>query len=143
MTLDESAQIENGQYVDPLGFPLKKHTSNLPDWLYILSFAPPCPHLFRSPKRFFAHPHVLYALGTIFSLLSGAGLPAFDILFGYWTNGIGLGPGESDESGSSIIVNASRSAWMTTAVSVIFIPSYACFRICCKHYSGRSTRFLR
>ena len=125
--------LEKGHYLDPNREPLKKHTSNLANWLYILSFAPPCPNPLGSPRKFLSHPYVLYAFGTITSVIAGASLPGFDYLFGYWTNGIGNGGSAGREaSPSSILARGTEAAWLATVLGVVYMLSFTTFVICCE-----------
>jgi len=125
--------LEKGQHVDRNSTPLKKHTSNLPNWLYILSFAPACPNPFRSPIDFISHPYILSVLGLITAILAGVALPAMDYIFGYWTNGIGNGGSAGREaSPSDIIARGSQAGWITTIFGVVYIASFAIFVICCE-----------
>ena len=110
---------------------LTRHTSRLPNFLYILSFAPPCPSLFRDPRGFLHHPHVLYSIGTVSSLVAGVGFPAWDILVSYFINGIST----AGESASSIQSAGDRSAWLITLVGILFLLFFAlsqtCRQYCC------------
>lgn len=105
---------------------LAKHSSNLPNSLYVLSFAPPLPSLFRQPREFVLHPYALYAIGTFSACIAGVGLPAFDIIFGYWTNGV--------NSGLPSIINArgSEAGIIATCVGVVFVATFAIFLITCE-----------
>ena len=105
---------------------LTRHTSRLPNFLYILSFAPPRPPFFRDPRGFFHHPHVLYSIGIVSSLVAGVGFPAWDIIVSYFINGIS-GAGES---ASSIQAAGDRSAWIMTVVGAVFLVFYALSQTC-------------
>ena len=69
---------------------LRPHTSNLPDFFYLLSFAPPLASPLRSPGAFLLHPWVLYAIGTVAAVIGGfASFPVLDLIYGlYWSNRI-------------------------------------------------------
>ncbi|WVF68289.1 hypothetical protein IAT40_003054 [Kwoniella sp. CBS 6097] len=117
-------QIESGTFVPRHARPLTTHSSNLPNVLYLLSFAPPCPSVFRHPSAFFAHPIVLYVIGTIAALAAGVSLPAFDILFGYWTNGI------NNDDPAVINARGSETGWIMTIVAFATCLFFAVFSIC-------------
>jgi ATP-binding cassette subfamily B (MDR/TAP) protein 1 len=104
---------------------LSKHKSNLPPSLYILSFAP-LPVLIRQPREFALHPYTLYLIGTISACIAGVGLPAFDIIFGYWTNGV--------NSGIPSIINnrGSIAGIIATCIGVVFVTSVSIFLVTCK-----------
>lgn len=104
------------------------HSSGLPNALYILSFAPPVPSLIRQPAKFFSHPLVLYTIGGLAALVAGLGLPAFDIVTGYWTNGI------KDRSAppEALIARGSQAGWIMTMVGAVFVLAYGTFVVCCK-----------
>jgi ATP-binding cassette subfamily B (MDR/TAP) protein 1 len=105
--------------------------------LYILSFAPPVSNIIRHPKAFFGNPIVLYCIGTVFALIAGVGLPAFDIVTGWWTNGV-----QSDEiSPEDIIRRGSDAGWIMTLVGVVYLFSFTIFLTCCEfglHVPGRA-----
>jgi hypothetical protein len=65
------------------------HQSNLPLFLYPLSFAPPLTPPWVSVRDFFTHPWTLYFIGLIGLLPSCAALPAAQYIQGfYWIPGI-------------------------------------------------------
>lgn len=120
--------VEQGQLTRPT-YDLKPHRSALPNVLYILSFSPPVPNLFRHPRAFVGNPIVLYCIGTVFALVAGVGLPAFDIVTGWWTNGV-----QSDAIPSaSIIRRGSDAGWIMTVVGVVYLISFTIFMTCCEH----------
>ncbi|WRT65273.1 uncharacterized protein IL334_002216 [Kwoniella shivajii] len=122
--MDFADQVETGQHRISQTPLLTRHTSGLPNALYILSFAPPCPSLFRDPRGFIHHPFVLYGIGTICALIAGVSLPAFDIVTGYWTNGI-------NSSDTSLITSrGSETGWIMTIVGVVTLISFATFITC-------------
>lgn len=126
--MDRPSVLEEGHHVDPLRAPLVPHRSNLPNYLYIFSFAPPVPPISR-PREFFDHPIVLYTIGTIAAAASGVGLPAFDIVTGVWTDGI-----TADNASYSAITGAgSQAGWIMTLVGVVFFATFGIFLYCCKH----------
>lgn len=106
--------------------PLTRHTSPLPNLLYILSFAPPLPALHRHPRDFFLHPYTLYTVGVIAACISGVGLPAFDIVFGYWTNGV------SSDNAGTIQSRGDSSGLIMTLVGVVFVCTTGLFLVCCR-----------
>jgi ATP-binding cassette subfamily B (MDR/TAP) protein 1 len=125
--MDRPTILEEGNHVDPLRAPLVPHQSNLPNYLYIFSFAPPVPPISR-PKEFFDHPIVLYTIGTIAAAASGVGLPAFDIVTGIWTDGI-----TADNATDSDIIGAgSQAGWIMTVVGVAFFATFGIFLYCCE-----------
>jgi hypothetical protein len=119
--------IEQGQHVRQ-HYDLKPHISSLPNYLYILSFSPPVPSPFRSPGEFINNPRVLYFIGTIGAMIAGVGLPAFDIVSGYWTNGI------QDDSipYDDVIARGSSAGWIMTMVGVVYLFAFTAFLTCCK-----------
>ncbi|OCF38975.1 hypothetical protein I317_07230 [Kwoniella heveanensis CBS 569] len=122
--MEHANQVERGRFVAPHAQPLNSHRSKLPNVFYLLSFAPPCPSLFRHPQAFFAHPYVLYAIGTFAALGAGVSLPAFDIVFGYWTNGI-----NSDDP-AVIRARGNETGWIMTIVAFATCLFFAVFSIC-------------
>jgi hypothetical protein len=107
---------------------LQPHRSGLPNFLYLLSFAPVLRAKSGSWKETLSHPYVTYGFGTIAALLAGMVWPAFDILYGYWTTGITAAGATDDE----IMARGWQAGWIMTVVSVvIFITSWA-FPICCE-----------
>lgn len=107
--------------------PLTKHISTLPNWLYILSFAPPLPSLIRQPRQFLLHPYVLYSMGTIAACIAGVGLPGFDIIFGYWTNGV------ASFDPSIISSRGSTAGIIATCVGIVYIVSIGMFLFTCMY----------
>ncbi|WVQ95838.1 hypothetical protein IAU59_002937 [Kwoniella sp. CBS 9459] len=122
--MEHADQVESGRFVASYARPLTSHKSTLPNVFYLLSFAPPCPSVFRHPSAFFAHPVVLYAIGTIAALAAGVGLPAFDIIFGYWTNGI-----NSDDP-AIIVARGNETGWLMTVVAVATCLCFFVFSVC-------------
>lgn len=110
---------------------LARHTSPLPNLFYILSFAPPLPALHRHPRDFALHPYTLYTVGIISACVSGVGLPAFDIVFGYWTNGV------SSENAGTIQSRGDSSGLIMTLVGIVFICTTGLFLVCCKFCLNR------
>lgn len=114
---------------------LQPHRSGLPNFLYLLSFAP----VLRiksgsghekggSWKETLAHPYVTYGFGTIAALLAGMVWPAFDILYGYWTTGITAAGATDDE----ITARGRQAGWIMTVVAVIIFVTFWAFPICCE-----------
>jgi ATP-binding cassette subfamily B (MDR/TAP) protein 1 len=125
--MDRPTILEEGGHLDPLRTPLIPHRSDLPNALYIFSFAPPVPPISR-PKEFFDHPIVLYTIGTIAALAAGVGLPAFDIVTGVWTDGIT----PADATDAQIVGAGQQAGWIMTMVGVIFLLCFGTFLYCCK-----------
>jgi ATP-binding cassette subfamily B (MDR/TAP) protein 1 len=126
--MEHAAQVEQGLWADPHQLQLEPHTSSLPNALYILSFAPPVPSPFRRPRAFISHPYILYTVGTLAAMVAGVGLPAFDIVFGYWTNGIanlGTPP-------SAIKARGNEAGWIMTIVGVVTVICFSTFLTCCE-----------
>lgn len=94
---------------------LEPHRTSLPTFLYLCSFTPPLPSLFRNPLKFSAHPIVLYVIGTLSALAAGVGMPALDLLYGFWTNGIT--PNSAD--GNAVLNRSELVAWIMTVVGVV------------------------
>lgn len=120
--------LEEGQYVDPLRAPLSPHRSDLPNALYIFSFAPPIPPISR-PREFFDHPIVLYTIGTIAAAAAGVGLPAFDIVTGVWTDKIT----PADATDSELVGAGQQAGWIMTVVGVGFVLCFGIFLYCCEY----------
>jgi ATP-binding cassette subfamily B (MDR/TAP) protein 1 len=125
--MDRPTVLEEGSHVDPLRTLLSPHRSSLPNYLYIFSFAPPVPPISR-PKEFFDHPIVLYVIGTIAALISGVGLPAFDIVTGVWTNDITA----EDATYSDIVGAGSQAGWIMAIIGVVFCATFGIFLYCCE-----------
>jgi len=121
------SRIEEGQNTRQY-YDLKPHVSTLPNYLYILSFSPPVPSPFRSPGKFINNPRVLYFIGTIGAMVAGVGLPAFDIVSGYWTNGI------QDDSipYDDVVARGSSAGWIMTMVGVVYLLAFTLFLTCCE-----------
>ncbi|WWC59907.1 uncharacterized protein I303_102469 [Kwoniella dejecticola CBS 10117] len=110
--------------------PLRAHASSLPSSLYLLSFAPP-----YSLKP--THPYNLYAVGTAAALTAGVSLPAFDIVFGRFTNGINaLDP-------AVISASANQTGWIMTVVGVVTAACFAIFTYCFSLAGVRLSNSLR
>jgi len=80
--LAEKGQSSSYADVDHLKRP--KHRakkSRLPGPLWLLTFAPAYPSIFRDLKGNLSHPYTLYVVGIITALISGVGVPAFDIIY--------------------------------------------------------------
>ena len=133
--MERPTTLEEGKYVDPLRTPLSPHRSDLPDALYIFSFAPALPPISK-PREFFDHPIVLYTIGTIAAAAAGVGLPAFDIVTGVWTDGIT----PLDATDSEIVGAGQQAGWIMTVVGVAFVLCFGIFLYCCKHLSLLSRR---
>ena len=116
---------EDGLAIQPT---LTAHRSSLPNSLYILSFAAPVPSPLRQPRKFITHPYVLYTIGTIAALLGGLGLPAFDITFGYWTNGIR----HADSAPSAILARGEHAGLIMTLVGIAVVVLVTTFLTCCE-----------
>jgi ATP-binding cassette subfamily B (MDR/TAP) protein 1 len=121
--------VEKGENLSVLARPLIRHTSSLPDVLYLLSFAPPCPSPFRSPLDFIRHPIVMICIGIPCAIISGVCMPAFDIVLGHWTNqlrGEGVTAQSIEEAGNF-------AGWLMTVVGVAFVITFATFMACCEY----------
>lgn len=92
--------------------PFEAHRTRLPTFFYLFSFCPPLPSPTKSPRAFFRHPGVLYAIGFVAALLAGCGMPALDLLYGIYTNRVT--PGSS--SPQDIHDAASYIGWVCTIV---------------------------
>lgn len=126
--MDSPNSLEKGENRLPFALPLVRHTSTLPDWLYLLSFAPPCPSPFRSPLNFLRHPLIMILIGIPCAIISGVCMPAFDIVLGHWTNQISRTGATNGE-----ILDAGKFAgWLMTVVGVAFVITFATFLACCK-----------
>ncbi|SPO26188.1 related to multidrug resistance protein 1 [Ustilago trichophora] len=66
--------------------PFEPHRTRLPTFFYLFSFCPAVPSPIQSPRAFFRHPGVLYAIGFVAALLAGCGMPSLDLLYGIYTN---------------------------------------------------------
>lgn len=121
--------IEQGQYADRPTYNLALHTSKLPTWLYILSFAPPVPSPFRHPREFAGNPKVLYFVGAIAACIAGVGLPALDIVAGWWTNYVN----RDDIPPSLTLAKGSQAGWIMTIVGVVYLFSFTLFMTCCEY----------
>jgi hypothetical protein len=128
---------EKGQRDGPLGSTLshgprrrkqRGSKSKLPGPLYILSFAPPFPRITQKPIGAITHPYTLYAVGILTALIAGVGLPAFDIIYGYWTTGIT----NSYDSNEAIASRGQHAGWLMTIVGVVTLGSFIAFLGCCK-----------
>lgn len=133
MNMEHAAQIEKGVYTDPYLTELAPHESKLPNFLYILSFAPLVPSPFRKPRAFISHPYTLYILGTLAAMVAGVGLPAFDIVFGYWTNGIS----RVGTSSQDIQSRGNTAGWIMTMIGVVTIACFSAFLTCCEYSISR------
>lgn len=108
---------------------LQEHRSSLPDFFYLLSFAPPLPSLFKQPRAFFRHPIILYAIGFVTAIFSGfASFPVLDLLYGlYWSNGI------SYAATPAVIREKSNFPAIIAIVTaaVLLLASWV-FQVCCE-----------
>lgn len=95
-------------------FSLEPHRSRLPNGLYLLSFAPPLPSLFRDPVAWIKHPIVLYIVGFASACAAGVAMPALDVIYGYWTNQVT----PSASSSNIVYDSSSTAAWIMTVVGV-------------------------
>jgi hypothetical protein len=102
--------------------------SKLPGPLYILSFAPPFPRITQNPLGTLTHPYTLYIIGILAALVAGVGLPAFDIIYGYWTTGIT----NSYDSNEAIASRGQHAGWLMTIVGFVTLGSFIAFLGCCK-----------
>jgi ATP-binding cassette subfamily B (MDR/TAP) protein 1 len=134
LNLAEKADIPdslNRPYIRPTRRGLTK--SRLRGPFYLLSFAPSFPAPLQNYRAALAHPYTLYAIGTIAAIVAGIGLPAFDLLYGYWTNGITAAGAEP----SAINSRGSQTGWLMAIVAVVTLTSFVIFLGCCKHHSFR------
>ncbi|KAJ1020783.1 hypothetical protein NDA16_004173 [Ustilago loliicola] len=92
--------------------PFEAHRTRLPTFFYLFSFCPALPSPFTSPRAFFQHPGVLYAVGFFATILAGCGMPALDLLYGYYTNRVT--PGSA--SPGTIRSASSYVGWVVTIV---------------------------
>ncbi|CAO1615263.1 unnamed protein product [Parajaminaea phylloscopi] len=118
---------------------LEPHRSSLPTALYLLSFAPPLPSLFREPVAFAKHPLILYAIGFIAACAAGVGMPALDILYGFWSNRVT----PSASSPQLITQSSSQTAWIMTVVAVVVVGLSWLFLTCFSLASHALTVRLR
>lgn len=128
--MEQNLKAERGDIEDPYNITLKKHASNLPNWLYILSFAPPVPSPIHQTRQFISHPYTLYAIGTVAALVAGVGLPVYDIVLGYWADGIRK-PGVS---AGFILGKGDMAGWLMAVVGAVFVITFTTFATCCKPY---------
>lgn len=105
---------------------LKPHRTRLPNFLYLLSFAPPIEEAFKSPRAFISHPYVLYFIGTLSALAAGASVPALDILYGYWTNGIT----PASATPADILARSSQVGWIMTVCGIGCMTFSWLFLVC-------------
>lgn len=114
---------------------LRPHRSRLPLSLYLLSFAPPIRGERKDGVRkttwreFFAHPYVLYTLGTLAALPAGLAFPALDLLYGYWTTGVTA----LDASQDHITGRGDQVGWIMTVVGFLILFLTWAFLACCKY----------
>ncbi|KAJ1025573.1 hypothetical protein NDA18_003916 [Ustilago nuda] len=92
--------------------PFEAHRTSLPTFLYLFSFCPALPSPFTSPRAFCQHPGVLYVVGFFAAVLAGCGMPALDLLYGYYTNRVT--PGSA--SPEAIRDASSYVSWLVTIV---------------------------
>ncbi|WWD00806.1 hypothetical protein V866_007743 [Kwoniella sp. B9012] len=114
-------KTEKGYSAPSFAKPLQPHHSSLSNFLYILSFAPPVPSPLRRPAAFLTHPYTLYTIGTVAALVAGVSLPGYDIVFGYWTNGV-------NDTNTSIITRGDQSGWIMTIIGIVTVLCFAIFR---------------
>jgi len=110
----------------PYRYPLiPPHRSSLPTLLYLFSFAEPLPSAFRSPRAFFAHPYVLYAIGMLNAVYAGACTASIDILYGYWSQ-------NTDHSQPPVVIRtfANKLGWITTVLGVTVLCTCCVFNFC-------------
>ncbi|UZJ53081.1 hypothetical protein CBS101457_002401 [Exobasidium rhododendri] len=108
---------------------LQSHSSSLPIFFYLLSFAPPIDSPLRSPRAFFFHPIILYIIGTIAAIIGGfASFPILDLVYGlYWSNRITEGAAPpairhaSDFAAIILIVTAALCLIMTWIFQICFV----------------------
>ncbi|TKY86344.1 hypothetical protein EX895_004493 [Sporisorium graminicola] len=94
--------------------PFEAHRTRLPNLLYLFSFCPAVPSPFASPRAFFRHPGVLYAIGFVASITAGVVMPGFDLLYGHWSNKIT----PASASPQSIRSSSNYVAWITTILGL-------------------------
>jgi len=107
----------------------REKRSRLPGPLWILSFAPPFPRISRDPVGAITHPYTLYVIGILTALIAGVGLPAFDILYGYWTTGIT----DYGSTNDAIYARGQHAGWLMTVVAFVTLFSYIAFLSCCEY----------
>lgn len=75
-------------------------------------------------------------MGVPGACISGVGLPAFDIVLGYWSQVVRLPGAEPD----AIRARGSEAGWIMTIVGVGFIVGFSTMIICCEceKYGARS-----
>ncbi|WWD19426.1 hypothetical protein CI109_103886 [Kwoniella shandongensis] len=122
--MDNANDVEIGNVKSVHTPPLTPHRSTLPNVLYILSFAPPVPSIFRDPKGFFGHPYMYYGVGTIGALISGVSLPAFDMMFGYWTGGV------NSTDDSIVRARGDECGWLMLMIGLVTWLTFAIFAFC-------------
>jgi ATP-binding cassette subfamily B (MDR/TAP) protein 1 len=131
MLASSPSETEQGGLEPDSQTQLSSHSSRLPNLLYILSFAPSYPSILCQFPNFIQHPRVLYTTGTIAALLAEVGLPAYDMIFGWWSNGI-----RAISSGpESIARPGSNAGWVMTIIGVAFTCTFTTFVICCMFQS--------
>jgi ATP-binding cassette subfamily B (MDR/TAP) protein 1 len=112
-------------------YDLSPHTSSLPTFFYILSFSPPIPSPFRKPREFIHNPKILYMVGTVAACIAGVGLPAFDIVTGWWTNYVNRDGIPSE----LVLTRGSQAGWIMTIIGVVYILAFTLFMTCCEYPS--------
>jgi hypothetical protein len=115
---------------------LRPHRSRLPLSLYLLSFAPSIRGKRKDGtpptwREFFAHPYVLYTLGTLAALPAGLAFPALDLSYGYWTTGVTA----ADASQDDITGRGDQVGWIMTIVGFTILFLTWAFLACCEFFA--------
>ena len=114
---------------------LAPHRSSLPGLFYMLSFSRPLPPPWKV-RSFVTHPYVLYALGFVLALSSGAGVAAIDLIYGYWTQNVRH---HQDDLKSHLGYNSTLAWAMTVMGAYTFVAStlyVAFFSLAAEHLCG-------
>lgn len=70
-------------------------------------------------------------MGLPGGIISGVGLPAFDIVLGYWSQVIRAPGAEYD----AIIDRGSEAGWLMAIIGAAFIVGFAVMFVCCEFRS--------
>ncbi|KAK8858969.1 hypothetical protein IAR55_003201 [Kwoniella newhampshirensis] len=135
--MESANRVENGTLGAIDTPPLTAHRSTLPNALYILSFAPPLPSLIRDPSGFSGHPFILYGVGTLCATICGVSLPAFDMMFGYWTNGV------NSTDRSIVMARGNECGWLMLMIGLVTWLTFAIFQYCFTMAGSKLSNSLR